>query len=290
MKYIFTLIISCFFNGCLYSMSSYPYISGDTFRTVAQHIFDERSANFSPKLVKNKDIIFVKSNFIEEFFKKYHPQISQKYILITHNSDASAPGNCAAYLNDPKLIVWFAQNLKNCNHPKIHPLPIGLANARWKHGNTAVVDQTIKNIPALLQKNFVSNLLYMNFSIGTNASVRQKVYNLFRNKDYCYTTISKQFDEYLQEMGHYCFVLCPEGNGIDCHRTWEALYVGCIPIVQTSKLDPLFKNLPVLIVENWEQITKEFLIHGYHKITSKNYNFESLRADYWFKKIRSYQT
>ncbi len=29
----------------------------------------------------------------------------------------------------------------------------------------------------------------------------------------------------------YSFWLSPRGNGIDCHRTWEALYLDVIPIV-----------------------------------------------------------
>ena len=33
----------------------------------------------------------------------------------------------------------------------------------------------------------------------------------------------------------FAFVLCPHGGGLDCHRNWEALCLGCIPIVKTSK-------------------------------------------------------
>ena len=27
------------------------------------------------------------------------------------------------------------------------------------------------------------------------------------------------------------FVLSPRGNGVDCHRTWDVLAVGAIPVV-----------------------------------------------------------
>jgi hypothetical protein len=30
--------------------------------------------------------------------------------------------------------------------------------------------------------------------------------------------------------GNYSFVISPPGHGLDCHRTWEALALGCIPI------------------------------------------------------------
>ena len=31
---------------------------------------------------------------------------------------------------------------------------------------------------------------------------------------------------------NYMFVICPEGNGIDTHRMWEALYLRTIPIIK----------------------------------------------------------
>ena len=45
----------------LYRPDSLPYISGDTFRKFASHIFDE-TKSFNPKDVKNNEIIFINSN------------------------------------------------------------------------------------------------------------------------------------------------------------------------------------------------------------------------------------
>ena len=39
----------------------------------------------------------------------------------------------------------------------------------------------------------------------------------------------------------YAFVLSPRGRGLDCHRTWEALCLGCIPIVKKSPITKLFR-------------------------------------------------
>jgi hypothetical protein len=46
----------------------------------------------------------------------------------------------------------------------------------------------------------------------------------------------------------YAFEICPRGNGLDCHRTWEALLLRSIPIVRTSTLDPLYEGFPVVII------------------------------------------
>jgi hypothetical protein len=39
----------------------------------------------------------------------------------------------------------------------------------------------------------------------------------------------------------YAFEICPRGNGLDCHRTCEALLLRTIPIVRSSTLDPCTK-------------------------------------------------
>ena len=38
----------------------------------------------------------------------------------------------------------------------------------------------------------------------------------------------------------FVFGLSPRGNGVDCHRTWEMLYFGMIPVMLRSTIDQLF--------------------------------------------------
>lgn len=47
------------------------------------------------------------------------------------------------------------------------------------------------------------------------------------------------------------FVPSPAGNGLDCHRTWEAMYLGAVPVV----LEKDFcgdVSWPVLVVPSWD--------------------------------------
>ena len=73
-------------NPSLLRLSSNPYISGDSYRKLANHLFDETTL-LDPKDVKENDIIFLKTDLKEKYFSEYHNQIKSKYILITHNSD-----------------------------------------------------------------------------------------------------------------------------------------------------------------------------------------------------------
>jgi hypothetical protein len=94
-------------------------------------------------------------------------------------------------------------------------------------------------------------------------------------------------------MSKYAFVLSPFGIGMDCHRTWEALCLGCIPIVKTSSIDNLYNDLPVLIVKEWKVITIELLndtISTFKaKIENNEFNIEKLNLSYWLQLINSYK-
>jgi len=57
------------------------------------------------------------------------------------------------------------------------------------------------------------------------------------------------------QRARFAFVLSPPGVGRDAHRTWEALALGCIPIVHALGIEEVFDGLPVVVVANWSLIT-----------------------------------
>ncbi len=87
---------------------------------------------------------------------------------------------------------------------------------------------------------------------------------------------------------NYSFVLSPHGNGFDCHRTWEAIVLGCIPIVKTSHIDSLYDDLPVLIVNNWNEVTKELLNNTIISFKDKNFNFKKITLQYWMELMKNH--
>ncbi len=265
--------------------SSFPFISGDTFRACADYTFDELTKYVIPGNVQWGEIIFVKTDYIGEFFEQIHPSIVNPYVLITHNSDYGIPGVNLRYLDDDKLLAWFGQNVES-NHPKLHPIPIGIANRCWAHGNIEIFKQVVKLSPKLGK----SVLLYMNFQIGTRFDERSYVYHLFCYEPFCLVSGLKPLPQYLQELTQSKFVLSPRGNGLDTHRTWEALICGSIPIVKTSTLDPMYEGLPVFIIDDWCLITEDLLNSQYQKMQTKSYSLERVYADYWISKIQSYKS
>lgn len=266
--------------------SSAPYISGDSFRVNCDFTYDELNRSLNPAQVESGNTVFVKTDYLEEFFTKIHPWISCRYILVTHNSDYHVPGNFGHFLDDEKIIAWFGQNVDECNHPKMIPIPIGAANRRWGHGNIAI----FKQMQALLPNMSKNILLYMNFTPSTYMSERPQVAAMFRNKPYCVVSGTKEMTAYLTDLGQSMFVLSPRGNGQDCHRTWEALMMGAYPIVRTSYLDSMYDDLPVVIIKDWEEIDEQFLQEKYEEFQSRSFQMEKVYLDYWLKKIESYKS
>ena len=65
--------------------------------------------------------------------------------------------------------------------------------------------------------------------------------------------------------------------------------MGAIPVVKHSTIDRVFDGLPVLLIDDWQEVTPEFLEKKYEEMTHKKYNMERLFADYWLQQIQYIQ-
>jgi hypothetical protein len=83
--------------------------------------------------------------------------------------------------------------------------------------------------------------------------------------------------DYFLALPSYKFVVSPEGNGIDCHRHYEAFMAGCIPIIEINPLtQEKYKDCPVLWTTDYSEITKPYLEQVYKEMKSKVYDFSCL--------------
>lgn len=67
-------------------------------------------------------------------------------------------------------------------------------------------------------------------------------------------------DDYWRMLRKYLFVVCPRGNGWATHRFWEALLMGCIPIVEQDSVlraDIEAAGLPVEFVASFRLTSKD---------------------------------
>ena len=252
--------------------------------------------------IQENDIVYVCNSAIENFFKNIFPLIKHKFILVSGDSDVSMPfEGYNEYLESEKLVVWFSQNL-TANHPKLKHLPIGLDYHTlsklnemhpWGNGMLPVEqDNLLENISkktAPLELRLFG--CYINFHFpywGINQRGDRQECLAKVPKELCYfePEYSNRVSTW-EKMSIFKFVICPYGGGLDTHRLWEALVLGCIPIIKTSGLDPLFEDLNVCIVKSWDELTQDFLIEYLKNMKPRNQ--KKLTLEFWMEQIKSHK-
>jgi hypothetical protein len=265
------------------------WITGEDFQKLGEFTYapQKKAAGDYNNLPNTLNIDLLKEGSIvytHTVYAKYLLDIVQdqdkRVVIITHNYDWSID---ETYLVPNNVIKWFAQNV-NVNNSKIESIPIGLENRWW----FIEIQKKEKMLNKLNSPKILRNLVYVNHDIKTNPAKRTIPYQILKNKSYAtikYGLNGQGFDEYLNDIYNHKFVICPEGNGIDTHRTWECLYMNTIPIEKRNINNQFYTDLPICFVDNWEEITEDFLEKEYVKITNSNWNLNKLNFDYWKNKI-----
>jgi hypothetical protein len=101
------------------------------------------------------------------------------------------------------------------------------------------------------------------------------------------SNISLDHSTYFNTLPSYKFVISPEGNGIDCHRHYEALMAGCIPIIEHNALiKEKYKGCPILYTSDYSEITPEYLETKYTEMINTQYDFSSLSLSTYDKETQ----
>jgi hypothetical protein len=91
-------------------------------------------------------------------------------------------------------------------------------------------------------------------------------------------------NEYYKRLPNYKFIISPEGNGIDCHRHYESLLAGCIPIIEYNKLIVRkYGNVPILYTYDYTDVNSENLNDIYEQMLYTKYDFSKLLLSYQSK-------
>jgi len=207
------------------------------------------------------------------------PSLRQRFVLITHNSDESVGRRYLHLLDDPRLVHWFAQNAA-LRHPKLSPVPLGIANAQWAHGRISDLLAAAEAAPPVRRR-----LVYSNFSTYTNPRARVPVrWRLALSRDVLRSE-PKPFREYLSDLAQCQWCVSPPGNGPDCHRTWESLYLGAVPLVRYIQgLDDVYAGLPV-IRYTLGSLSRCALERAQSRLDGASYDLSRLTMAYWRARV-----
>lgn len=244
-------------------------------------VFENDFSNQQP------NIFYYKIDHVWQFLNRAI-NINNPFVLVTHNGDYPVSEEMSNFIESiPNLKMWFGQNI-DCNNTRIMSLPIGLENTKnWTKFSKKDLLYSVAN-----KKTNPEKLVYANFSFFTNPSERLNCYELVKNSSSFITNkcnnevIQDDYQNWLDDVVDHNYVLCPRGNGIDTHRFWETLYLGRIPITKRNNNTKYYENLPVLLVDDWSEITEELLLNKLEWFSNlDNFDLEPLKIGYWKNKI-----
>lgn len=256
------------------------FISGSGFYKISKWSLCPRyTIKYDHNSIMENDKIFINLDYFDSFITTLNNNPPQnKFILITHNSDKSFTEE---HFNKIEKYVNKVYAINNIfNHHKVITIPIGFRD--YPVDTMSIINKIdSKKINKKI-------LLYMNFVLKTNYNKRIKCYDRFKTKSWVTKEKNINIKKFYSRITKSKYILSPEGTGIDCHRVYESIYFNSIPILKTSKMDSYYKDLPVLIVNSWKDVTEKFLINNYShyykklKIWKKN-NPDWLNPEFWCK-------
>jgi hypothetical protein len=258
------------------------FISYNYWQTLANHHLDRVSEHgvahlyphpenayawsFDPADVRDGDVVFVKTDFLNFFVETMMPRIREPFALITGHSDLTPSDSCAkTILENPFVYRWLAMHVAARNsHPKLTHLPIGLAEPDSPVGDQRIVRECMEKTRGIQKKRgvFVPPMGNSHPSRSTLPDHPMMIRSSFDRR--------LPFRDYLEKIAEYEYVLCPAGNGIDVHRVYEALLMRTVPVyvARDGMVPGAYADLPVVVVHDdidlpesppsvdWERIEK----------------------------------
>ncbi len=270
--------------------------------------FDGLNPKVYEDIEEDNKILHVCPQALNNFVTKVLPNLTRPFILLTNNSDWTIPDDVQEEFNSlvesPLLTHWFAQNCI-IDHPKVTRIPIGLdyhtlipTRKKTFHWTSPEIHPWGIKQPPIEQE---QQLITLKMKSPPFWYRRIKAYANFQflmttrygkvDRVDAYETIPKDLVFYepakctrlacWKNMIKHAFVISPQGNGLDCHRTWEAICLGSVPIVKSSGLNPLFDNLPVWIVNDWSEVTKQNMVKKIDEFKYKTFQYERCSLVYY---------
>jgi len=230
-----------------------------------------------------------------------------KYVIVAHASDCGITKNIMDSVPN-NVIKIFGQNVTH-KDPRVESIPIGSIGSTWigseafavKHQDdgSSLCEEYCQIHETGQEKQF-KNLALMDFAIQSDPTRRQNIYDHFSNKNWVTTnlcdapleshrqTAFHSLNNYYKDIYNHKFIISPMGNGEDCGRNWQALYLGSIPIIPRHVNIEYYENdLPFLIYDDINMLTEDYLNQKWEEMSNRKYNLEKATLSYWKNKITS---
>jgi hypothetical protein len=240
-------------------------VCGNAYKSLCKYNYDDRyDIKAFDDTLQEGDKVFLNLSNIEAFIAK---PPDKKVTLFIGNSDTP--------FDDEKMksVHKFATKVyaMNCSASTATQIPMGFRDDMY------VPHQEMKDVLNGSASSDKKILCLANFLIETSITKRVEAKGYFESKPWVQmnkkymdnTSLGKSKDfkdpdtkkmrsDYYVTLKQTKFVVCPQGTGMDTHRVYESLFFGCIPIILSSPLDPMYEKLGgCWVVKAWGDVTEE---------------------------------
>ena len=176
-----------------------------------------------------------------------------QFIIFCSNEDTPITDDIHSHI-PPNVLGIYAANAVGFGG-KLHPLPYGLQRKLYP------VDVRLDEMQNALRSDpKPTKLLYINHAEHTNISERGNIRDMFADKSFATVSPRVDYPEYCRMIQAHKFMICPEGNAVDCHRNWEVLLLKRVPIMKKNPyLQECYKDYPILWVDDYADVNKTLL-------------------------------
>lgn len=182
---------------------------------------------------------------------------------------------------------WFVVNLMlTPNNKNITAIPFGVAEGK-QEGIYEEIESKINEKPK-------DNKIYISWNDYTyeRYKLREKMTDWQKKLGAEPLTVKvpgepDPYDKYLKALSTHKYCISPPGNGADCYRTLESIYMGCLTLVENTPLN-LSTGLPVLTYKNVDDIISYYEDNVFDQMAEDfALNTPQIKLPYWKEIIHS---
>lgn len=237
--------------------ASFPFASCDTFRAMCHFVVEtpQELTSLPAALARTPSPrrVYVDTRLAAQVLTGLPDEVAARVELVVHNGDTIPTAEIDAHAH--RFLRVHSVNWLG-SHNTALPLPIGLENASYcANGRLELFTDLVPHRRhTALARDIRTRDLLVAFSDHTNPAERAPARAALLASGLEVSAPARLGHKgYQQALRTHRFVASPPGNGADCHRTWEALYAGTIPIVLRKAWAFEDRNWPVLVVDSWAE-------------------------------------
>ena len=268
-----------------------PIVSGHEYRKLCKwNICPRYEIVFDPEKLQDDDLIFMNGDFLEptndtrnytKFFREHFSTIKPRAVI--HNSDFHFTKEHYENIKPYFSKIYTINALDVFDGVKM--IPLGFNDT-----SSEIIDNQDWNFHT--QEGFwqyeKDKLCLVKFWRTSMREGRSECYNIFlQRNDFCDVKNENDWQPtkyFYDELKQYKYCVSPRGVGMDTHRFWECLMFNVIPIVLQDTISHFYEDFPCLIVDRWQEVTRELLEESWPSYYLRLLNWKAENPDWFLSK------